>query len=196
MKLGYQVHRPRTVQRDQRDDVLEAVGPRVGGACDACRATRTGTRRPSRRGREAGRYTSGSSSGKAVEYRARLIDAVAARRRCAPSPSSRVSVSVRQAEEVELHEPRRSRRRPCRTGDTHAGEPSAARRAVQKVRELARRDEHAARVHADVAGQALELARRATSNSRTSLPALALGELRGVGFPARSASVSELCDRG
>ena len=61
-----------------------------------------------------------------------------------------------EAEEVELDQARPPRRRPCRTGLTIAGAPSAHVQRAE-IGELAGRDQHAARVHADVARQAFEL---------------------------------------
>ena len=148
--VGYQLHRPRAVQGHERDDVLEAVGPRPGE--QLAHAARFEL--------EHGRGVAGGEDaiGLAIIERQRLE----LQRRCGVEQADEAQCPVEdgergQAEEVELHQPDgldivlvELRHRTVRTG-----------REVERaeIGELAGRDQHPARVHADVARDTFELRR-------------------------------------
>ena len=164
-----QVHRTRPVQRDERDDVLEAVGPRP----------RQQLAHPAGFELEHGRRVARREDpvGAAIVERQRLE--VERRRRVEQLHEAQRPVEDRERrepEKVELHEPDGLDVVLVVLRDRALGPLRAVERA--EVGELARRDEHAARVHADVAGHALDLLGQLEQVAGVLLGLLALAQPR------------------
>ena len=187
-------HRARPVERDERDDVLEAVGLHVEQRAPHALRFPPGTRRPSRRApasRRSSRRRAGSPRDRA---------------RCRAASSSftaRLQHGQRlQAEEVELHQPRRLDPFHVELGDRHVGFRIAVERHELGERPVA--DHDAGGVRRGVAVEPFELQRdveqRARPPDRASRsacscgsPSIACASVTGVGRVLRH-QLAELVD--
>jgi hypothetical protein len=176
MKSGNEIHRPRPVERNQRDDVLEPIGARpLDEITHAARLElEHGGRIAARKQPVGGSIVQWNRV--QVEVRIRGIADTARRERAHALHRPIEDRERREAEEVELDEAdlldvvlvelRNHRVRSLR--GIHRAE----------IGQLAGSDEHASRMHADVARQPFELFGEREQIGDLLLVALALGELR------------------
>ena len=167
-ELGDELHRPGAVERDERDDVLEAVGPRA--LDEITHAARFELEYRRRVGVGEHRVGVGIVERDLLEREIGLPH-------CADRLHRPVEDGERgEAEEVELHQADALDVLHVELRDRALGSLGRVERA--EIGELARGDQHATRVHADVARETFELPGEGEQLARLLLGLFALRQAR------------------